>query len=166
MTQKLAQEKKKYVKPRTFLVIVDDTHEMRVALHYACRRVRNGGGRVSLLYVQTPAEFQHWYSIGELMRTQSREEAENLLQKLAHEVLELSGKMPVLYLREGMRREEILSLLQEDKEISVLVLGASVGPKGPGPLVVELTSDFVSSVQLPITLVPGNLTPEQINLIA
>ena len=42
---------------RVFLVVVDDTPEMDVALRFACLRARNTGGRVALLYVVEPADF-------------------------------------------------------------------------------------------------------------
>ncbi len=34
---------------RVFLVVVDETEEMKVALRFACRRARHTGGRVALL---------------------------------------------------------------------------------------------------------------------
>ncbi|HET6521550.1 MAG TPA: universal stress protein, partial [Geminicoccaceae bacterium] len=40
---------------RTFLVVVDETKEMRSALRYACGRAKRTGGRVALLYVTEPA---------------------------------------------------------------------------------------------------------------
>jgi hypothetical protein len=43
---------------RVFLVVVDDTDEMRVALRYACRRAAHTEGRVALLYVVESSEFQ------------------------------------------------------------------------------------------------------------
>ena len=54
------------------------------------------GGRVALLYVQQPAEFQHWMAVGDLMREEAREEAEGLMQKLSAEVKEWSGSEPTL----------------------------------------------------------------------
>ncbi len=71
---------------RIFLVVVDETEEMRVALRFACRRARNTGGRVALLYVIEPADFQHWQAVGDLMREEARSEGEQLLQKLAARV--------------------------------------------------------------------------------
>ncbi|HET6196559.1 MAG TPA: universal stress protein, partial [Acetobacteraceae bacterium] len=41
-------------KDRVFLVVVDESPEMRNALHYACRRAKRTGGRVALLYVMPP----------------------------------------------------------------------------------------------------------------
>ena len=54
--------------PRVFLVVVDDSQEMQLALFYACLRARRTGGRVALLQVLEPSEFQHWMSVGDLMR--------------------------------------------------------------------------------------------------
>ena len=47
-------------KDRVFLVVVDESPEMRNALHYACRRAKRTGGRVALLYVMPPPEGQTW----------------------------------------------------------------------------------------------------------
>ncbi|MBF0335239.1 MAG: universal stress protein, partial [Alphaproteobacteria bacterium] len=57
--------------PRVFLVVVDDTEEMRAALRFACRRARATDGRVALLRVVAPAEFQHFAAIGDLMREEA-----------------------------------------------------------------------------------------------
>ena len=40
---------------RVFLVVVDESPEMRNALRYACRRAKRTGGRVALLYVMAAA---------------------------------------------------------------------------------------------------------------
>jgi hypothetical protein len=85
---------------------------------------------------------------------------------MAAEVQKLSGAMPVLYLREGNRRDELLNLIGEEPTISILILGASTSPKGPGPLVSALTGKFVSRMRIPVTIVPGNLSDEDIESIA
>lgn len=151
---------------RVFLVIVDDTKEMRAALHFACNRARHTGGRVALLRVIEPAEIQHFATIGNLMEAEARQEAETLLQRLAGEVNEYSGHMPVLYVREGKPREELFKLIDEEPRISILVLAADTGSGGPGPLVTALTGKFVGKLRIPVTIVPGNLSREQIEAIA
>jgi len=149
-----------------FLVVVDDSEEMKVALRFACRRAMNTGGRVALLYVVEPSEFQHWMAVGDLMRDEARSEGEQLLQKLAAQVNELTGTLPVLYVREGARREELFALIEEEPSISILVLGANTGQRGPGPLVSALTGKYVGRLRLPITIVPGNLSDEDIDGIS
>ncbi len=150
---------------RVFLVVVDDSPEMRPALRFACNRARSSGGQVALLRVIEPAEYQQFAAIGKLMQAEAREAAENLLSRLAGEVNSLSGHLPVLYVREGDPREELIAVITEEPSISVLVLGADTGSKGPGPLVTALTGKYVGKLRIPVTIVPGSLTDEQIDLI-
>ena len=151
---------------RIFLVVVDETEEMNVALRYAGMRARHTGGRVALLYVIEPADFQHWKAVGDLMREEARSEGEQILQRCSQQVMDETGAMPVLYLREGERRNELLALINEEPGISILVLGANTGPRGPGPLVSALTGKFVGKLRVPVTIVPGNLSNEDIDKIA
>ena len=151
---------------RVFLVVVDDSEEMSVALRFAARRAEHTGGRVALLHVIEPADFQHWMSVGDLMREEARSEGEQLLQKLAAEVNDLTGTLPVLYVREGSRREALMTLIDEEPSISILVLGANVGPRGPGPLVSNLTGKLIGKLRVPVTIVPGNLSDEEIDSIS
>jgi len=148
---------------RVFLVVVDETEEMRVALRFACRRAHNTGGHVALLHVIEPASFQHWQAVGDLMREEARNEGEQLLQRLAAQVNAEVGSMPILYVREGSAREELMALLDEEPSISILVLGASTESRGPGPLVSALTGKLVGKLRVPLTIVPGNLSDEAID---
>lgn len=150
---------------RIFLVVVDSTEEMRLALRFACRRAEHTGGRIALLYVTQPADFQHWAAVAEKMREEQREEAERVLNGLAADVNELIGLMPILYVREGNPSDEIVRLIEEEPHISILVLGAGTDKKGPGPLVTSLAGKMSGQFPIPITLVPGNLTVEQIDAL-
>lgn len=151
---------------RVFLVVVDDTPELKLAIRYACLRARKTGGRVAMLHVTAPEDMQEWIGVSRLIKEESRQQAEALMQKMAAEVQKLSGNMPVLYFREGDRRDEVMKLIDEEPSISILVLGASTGPKGPGPLVQALTSKYVGKLRVPVTIVPGNLTAEDIDHVA
>lgn len=152
--------------PRTFLCVVDDTPEFEKALRFACRRARNSGGRMALVYVMAPAEFQHWVAVGERMREEARQEAEEMLNVVSATVHQLTGKMPVVFIREGKIREEIVSLIEEERDISLLVLGAATGTDGPGPLVEYLVEKMAGQLRVPVTIVPGNLDNEHIDAIS
>ena len=152
--------------PRVFLVVVDETEELQIAVHYAARRDAPTGGRVALLYVIEPSELQHWVAIENLAREERREEAEQLLQRLCEEVLPIARSMPIVYIREGSRREELLALINEEPSISILVLAAGTGPEGPGPLISHLTGKPAARLRIPITIVPGSLTMEQLDAVS
>ena len=151
---------------RVFLVVADDSAELEVALRYACRRARKTRGRVALLAVVEPGDYQHWMAVGDLMKEEARQAAEQMLQKLAERVNEWTGTMPILYVREGARGDELLQLIEEEPSISILVLGANPGPKGPGPLVSMLTGKMVGRLRVPITIVPGNLSLEDVDKVS
>ena len=152
--------------PRTFLVVVDESVEMPVALYYASRRAQRTGGRVALLRVIPREENHALMSVQALMREEGRQEAEALLQRLAGTVTEETGITPVVYLREGSSRDELLALIDEDPTVSILVLAAGTGPEGPGPLVSYLAGKAAAKLRIPVTIVPGSLTHEQIDAIS
>lgn len=143
---------------RVFLVVVDQSPELKVALRYACRRAAKSGGRVAMAYVMEPGDYQEWVGVSNLIRDEARLQAEAVMQKMAGEVQKLSGNFPILYFREGERQDEVMKLIDEEPTISILVLGAATGPKGPGPLVSALTGKAMGKLRIPITIVPGNLS--------
>jgi nucleotide-binding universal stress UspA family protein len=151
---------------RVFLVVIDESPELKLAIRYACVRARKTGGRVAMVHVTAPEDMQEWIGVSRLIKEESRQQAEALMQKMAAEVQKLSGAMPVLYFREGDRREQVMQLIDEEPSVSILVLGAATGPKGPGPLVQALTSKFVGKLRVPVTIVPGNLTADDIDHVA
>ncbi|MCZ6605954.1 MAG: universal stress protein [Alphaproteobacteria bacterium] len=151
---------------RIFLVVADNTPEMGKALRFAAGRAQRVGGTVGILRVVEPTDFQHWSAVGDLMRDEARAEAEKILQECAAQVQEIGGQMPILYIREGTRKDEVLALIEEEPDIRILVLSAAPGGKGPGPLISFLTKKVVGKMRVPVMLVPGGLTDEQIDALA
>jgi len=152
--------------PRVFLVVVDETPEHRLAVRYAARRAAHTGGRLALLYVIEPAELQHFMAIEELAAAERREGAEQLLQLLCEEIAPIAGAMPVVYIREGRRRDELLALINEEPMISILVLAAGTGADGPGPLVTSLAGKAAARLRIPIAIVPGGLSIDQVDALS
>jgi nucleotide-binding universal stress UspA family protein len=148
--------------PRTFLCVVDETAELHQALRFACRRAKNTHGRVALLYVIEPVEFQHWMAVGHLMAEERREQAEEMLQVVSSVVQKLSGATPVVYIREGTITEELMELLASEEPFSVLVLASAAGSDGPGR-VVGYVMKRLGRLKVPVTIVPGGLSDEEID---
>jgi nucleotide-binding universal stress UspA family protein len=147
---------------RVMLVVIDESAELHVALRFACLRARHTGGRVAMLYVIEPGDSQQWKAVEDLMREERRAEAEATMKRLSEQVFELSGSMPSFYLREGKVRDTLLKLIEEEPSISILVLGAATGPEGPGPLVTHLAGKIAGRLRIPVTIVPGGLTDDQV----
>lgn len=148
--------------PRVFLVVVDESPEMPVALHYASRRAAHTGGRVALLRVIERDELYTLASVAALMQEEAYEEAEELLQRLAETVIKETGTLPAFYIREGTPSEQLLDLINNDPTITTLVLAAGTSPEGPGPLISYLASKVAAKLRVPLTIVPGGLSRDQI----
>ncbi|HWD58744.1 MAG TPA: universal stress protein [Stellaceae bacterium] len=153
-------------RPRVFLVVVDETAEHHLALQYAARRAAHTGGRLAMLRVVEPAGLQHWLSVEELAREERRDAAEQLLRRLCEQFAPAAGSMPIVYIREGRAQDELMALIDEEPDISILVLAAGTGSGGPGPLVTFLTGKPAARLRIPITIVPGGLTVEQIDALS
>ncbi|MFV1878426.1 universal stress protein [Nioella sp.] len=149
---------------RKFLVILDDSRECLNAMRFAAMRAANTGGGVQILSVIPPDEFNHWIGVGEVMRAEARERIEAHFNVFAKWMRDKQGVDPELVVREGEPIDEILSQVNEDREIGVIVLGAGTGRKGPGPLVTAL-SKTAGSLPIPMTIVPGELSKEQLEAI-
>lgn len=151
---------------RIFLVVVDESPEMRNALRYACRRAKRTGGRLAMLYVMDPPEGQQWGAVVDLMRQEARQQAEEVVARYADVAVSLTGQPPTIHIREGKSRDELAKLLSEDRSISVLVLGSASSSEGPGPLVTAFAGKLGSQLRIPLTIVPGALTDAEIDAIS
>lgn len=149
---------------RKFMVVLDDSRECLNAMRFAAMRAAKSGGGVEILAVIPPEEFNHWIGVGDIMREEARERIHAHFEVFAKWMRDRQGVDPELVIREGEPISEILKQVQADDEIGVLVLGASSDKKGPGPLVTQLTRN-AGTLEIPITIVPGELSKERLEAI-
>lgn len=150
---------------KVFLVVVDSTPECLKALRFAARRAQNTERSVAMLYVIEPDEFQHWQVVAETMRAEAYQAAESRLTALADEVTALTGSAPSFAIKEGPKREKVLEYIQENDDVALLVLGAAVEGQTPGPLVTSLAGQMSGTLPIPVTIVPGAMTLEEIDAV-
>jgi nucleotide-binding universal stress UspA family protein len=149
-----------------FMVVVDKTPECARAVHFASRRAARTGASMIMLSVVDPPDNFEWIGVGEAMVEEAREAAEKLLEEAAREARNAAGVEPEQVIRVGSRADEIIRLINEDEDISFLVLAAGSSKEGPGPLVSTLAGRAASSFPVPIVVVPGGLTDEEIDALA
>jgi nucleotide-binding universal stress UspA family protein len=150
---------------RKFLAVVDATPECGRAVAYAARRAKSTSGAVALLFVVNSNDFGQWLGVGDIMRAEAYEEARAALQIHADRVRDEVGIVAETVIREGRAHDEIRSLIEEDGDIAILVLAAGNGKEGPGPLVQSIAASS-GSFAIPVTVIPYNLTDEEIDLLA
>ena len=150
---------------RYILVIADGSKEMEVALQYACARSKKTNRKIIIATFIEPLDVLTTQGVTEIMKNEAREEAELKLQQASLIVKESTGIMPVLHIREGEVIPELIKLIEEEKDINVLVLATNIDDKGPGPIISSLISKEYSNLRIPIMIVPGNFTKDHISLI-
>ena len=150
---------------RKFLVVLDDSRECLNAMRFAAMRAARTGGGVEILAVIPPEDFNHWVGVGEIMRQEARDRIIAHFEVFAKWMRDKQGIDPELVIREGEPVPEILAQVTEDPEVGVFVLGAGTGNNGPGPLVTELTRRS-GTLPMPVTIVPGEMTKEQLEAVS
>lgn len=150
---------------RKFLAIVDETPECERAVAYASMRAKSTGGGVVLLYVIEPGDFQHWLGVEQIMRDEAKAAASAALNVHATKVRTTLGIEAELVVREGTPTNQIFGLIEDDQDIAILVLAAGAAKEGPGPLVASIAGKS-AAFPIPVTVVPLNLTDEEIASLA
>lgn len=149
---------------RKFLVVLDDSRECLNAMRFAAMRAARTGAGVTILSIIAPDEFNHWIGVGELMRQEARERIEVHFEVFAKWMRDRQKIEPELIIREGKPVNEIIAQIHEDPQIGVLVLGANADGKGPGPLIKSMSRN-AGALPIPMTIVPGGLSKEQLEAI-
>jgi nucleotide-binding universal stress UspA family protein len=154
---------------RKFLVIADGSAEFGAALRFACRRARSTGGTVAVLQVLAPAVFEHWSGVRDEIERQAHESALEAAAAFTPLVQAETGRDPeVILVRADDTRDALRKAISADKGIKILVLAAATGGRSPGPLVASIAREGVrwGGRNLPVTIVPGDLSDAEIDDLA
>ena len=135
-------------------------------MYYASRwAIRVGGGVVMLRVIETEDQNQQWLGVADIMRAEAHETANVALDRAAGRANGIAGITPERVIREGDSTEQILDVIEQDVDISMLVLAASDGPEGPGPIITSIAK-MAGSFPIPVVIVPGNLSDEEVDALS
>ncbi len=148
-----------------YLVCIDSREESKVALRLACMKANARGSSVDMLHIITPADFQTLGAIADRMREERKNEGQQLLNTLAEEAFATYGIRPRPILREGSTGDEILATALEDPDVSMIVIGIAQQGAGRGKLAAWLAGQLGSKLFIPLLMVPGNLTDQQLQTL-
>lgn len=149
---------------RVYLVIMDETEEASLALHFASRRAQRTGGTVHLLALVPRQEFVAFGGIQATIEEEARARAEALVTSAAGSLLSESGHAPVISVRQGDGVSVIRDYLAEHPEVSALVLGASASG-APGPLVTHFAG-ITGQLPCPLYVIPGGLNDAELERLS
>ena len=149
---------------RTYLVVVDEGEEARIALRFAARRAAKTGGAVEILTLIPPPEFVQWGGVQAALEEEALLRAEALVAQAAGELIDETGLRPTITVRQGDGPKIIREMLAANREVAALVLGAAAdGP--PGPLVTHFAGQ-AGTLPVPLMIIPGNLDREAIDRLS
>lgn len=150
-------------------MIVDESAEVDAALYFAASRAQRTGGSLLLLYVIQPQDFQHWMGVRQVQLEEETNKARALFRLFRRKLANASLDSVVVeeVIREGNMSEQISEAIEEDEDVAILILGAAVDNKGPGPLVSSLAAGKAAGTfPVPITIVPGDMTLADVTTLA
>jgi hypothetical protein len=120
---------------RKLLCVADDSPECRDAVYFGALRAARTNAKLVIVRVVEPMDPGLWAAMGEAMRERLRLEALGDLQRLSDVAWTASAVTPDLIVKEGSFETEIRALIDATPSVKTLLLAASGGRAGPGPLV-------------------------------
>lgn len=146
----------KHVTP-VYLLVADETPEFQTALKYAAYLAKAQKARLSILYLVEEPEIMPWGDIGRRMHYDALHEALDLVLSACDYAREVTGQMPCIYLEKHSHFDDIARIVEEDQNVTKLILGGDCRSKSPGPLVSYFTGKGLPKLRVPLTIVPGDM---------
>ncbi len=150
---------------RTYLVVVDDSPESRIALRFAARRAVKTGGAVEVLAIVPPQDFVQWGGVQAAIEEEQRLRIEASIAASVGEIVDAAGIKPVIVIEEGEPVSAVRAYVGTRSDIAALVLGAA--PAGnPGPVVNNFTGQDAGKLPCIVMIIPGSMSDEQLEALS
>src|SRR3954466_6294422 len=134
---------------RTYLVVVDDSAESRVALRFAARRAAKTGGNIEVLGIVEPQDFVQFGGVQAAIEEEQRLRIEGVVSSAIGEILDESGVEANIIIEQGEAVKTVRDYVAERPDVAALVLGAA--PSGnPGPLVANFCGNGAGELPCPV----------------
>src|SRR3954469_21405287 len=150
---------------RTYLVVVDDSPEARVALRFAARRAAKTNGRMEVLGIVEPQDFVQFGGVQAAIEEEQRLRIGGGVSASIGEILDEAGIEAKIIVRQGEAVRTVRDYLEGRDEVAALVLGAA--PSGnPGPLVASFAGHDAGLLPCPVMIIPGSLNDERLEQLS
>jgi nucleotide-binding universal stress UspA family protein len=150
---------------RTYLVVIDDSPEARVALRFAARRAAKTDGQVEVLAIVEPQDFVQWGGVQAAIEEEQKLRIEGIVSSAVGEVMDEAGARPRIVIRSGEPAKVVREFIGERQEVHALVLGAAPAAD-PGPLVAHFTGTDAGKLPCPVMIIPGSISDERLEQLS
>ena len=142
---------------RTYLVVVDDSAEARVALRFAARRAAKTDGRIEVLGIVEPQDFVQFGGVQAAIAEEQRLRIEGVVSAAIGELLDESGVEANVIVQQGEAAKAVRDYVGERAEDRGA--GAWRGAeRDPGPLVANFCGNDAGKLPCPVMIIPGRWT--------
>jgi nucleotide-binding universal stress UspA family protein len=150
---------------RTYLVVVDDSEEARVALRFAARRAAKTNGRIEVLGIVEPQDFVQFGGVQAAIEEEQRLRIEGVVSAAIGEILDESGVEASIVVRQGEAVRTVRDVIGEREDVAALVLGAAASGD-PGPLVGDLAGADAGRLPCPLMIIPGSIGEDRLEQLS
>ena len=150
---------------RTYLVVIDDSAEARVALRFAARRAAKTSGRIEVLGIVEPQDFVQFGGVQQAIEEEQRLRIEGVVSSAVGEILDEAGIEATIVVQQGEPVKTVREYIGEREEVAALVLGAA-STGDPGPLVGNFCGNDAGRLPCPVMLIPGSLSDERLEQLS
>jgi hypothetical protein len=150
---------------RTYLVVIDDSPEARVALRFAARRAAKTEGAVDVLAIVEPQDFVQWGGVQAAIEEEQRLRIEGIVAASVGEIMSSAGITPEIIIRQGDPVAAVRGPIGTREDFSAQVVGAAPAGK-PGPLVAHFTGNDAGKLPVPVMIIPGGLSDDQLEILS
>ena len=150
---------------RTYLVVVDDSAESRVALRFAARRAAKTDGKIEVLGIVEAQDFVQFGGVQAAIEEEQRHRIEGVVSSAIGEILDESGIEANVIIRQGEAVRSVREFIGEREEVCALVLGAAANGS-PGPLVADFAGTDAGLLPCPVMIIPGGISDERLEQLS
>src|SRR5437868_13393881 len=102
---------------RTYLVVIDDSAEARVALRFAARRAAKTDGKLEVLGIVEPQDFVQFGGVQAAIEEEQRHRIEGVVSSAIGEILDESGVEASVIIRQGEAVRAVREFVGEREEV-------------------------------------------------
>src|SRR3954453_15178159 len=150
---------------RTYLVVIDDSEEARVALRFAARRAAKTNGRIEVLGIVEPQDFVQFGGVQAAIEEEQRLRIEGVVSSAVGEILDESGVEANIVVQQGEPVKAVRDFVGAREDVHALVLGAAASGN-PGPLGANFTNGDAGKLPCPVMIIPGSLSDERLEQLS
>lgn len=143
----------------SIIVCIDTTNASETALRYACYKAKDVGFNVQILAI-LEASYKNLPFAAKAIGNEKRQQLETRIQKLIDVVCKETGIIPAVSIREGDIATEIIRELKSASDCKLIVFGKSHNSLSDNTVLPKIASKIGSKINVPVTVVPENLSDE------